>query len=255
MAKKWFNLTSRVLLFTVFTLVFILAGMVACKGEEEEEALEVDTANISEGINVTEEGVVEFEGTVKYTGGNFMYIPKVRGFDVHVQGSLDTGDLSSLEGKDVRGKGEFDPVNTSVLIVNSLELKDETGEYTPIYTKTEESVLENYLDLRARDEFVELIDLQYNDNEGWEGKEKAKVNGKLEQDGDDYKITLSDDRGRTSGTILVDNISDLALYYLEKLEIFNSYWFYLNVKDTVTWNERRRTRELFHADILFIGLF
>lgn len=255
MAKKWFNLTSRVLLFTVFSLVFILAGMVACKDGEEEEALEVDTANISEGINITEEGVVEFEGTVKYTGGNFMYIPKVRGFDVYVQGSLDTGDLSSLEGKDVRGTGEFDPVNTSVLIVNSLELKNETDEYTPIFTRTEEPVMENYLDLKTRDEFVELTDLQYNDNEGWEGKEKAKVQGKLEQDGEKYKIILSDERGRTTGTILVDNISELALYYLNKLDIFDTYWFYLNVKDTVSWNERRRTRELFHADIIFIGLF
>ncbi|MBN2244931.1 MAG: hypothetical protein JW755_03705 [Candidatus Aminicenantes bacterium] len=255
MAKNWFNLTSRVLLFTVFTLVFILAGMVACKGGEEEEALEVDTANISEGITITQEGMVEFEGTVKYTGGNFMYIPKVRGFDVYVQGSLDTGDLASLEGKEVRGKGEFDPVNTSVLIVNSLELKGETGDYTPIYTRTEEPVLENYLDLQTRDEYVELTDLQYNDNEGWEGKEKAKVNGKLEQDGDNYKIVLSDKGGRTSGTILVDNISDLAQYYLEKLGIFDSYWFYLNIKETVPWNERRRTRELFHADIIFIGLF
>jgi hypothetical protein len=254
MAKKCFNLTSRIILFSVFTLVFILAGMVACKGGEE-EVLEVDTANISEGINVTEEGVVEFEGTVKYTGGNFMYIPKVRGFDVYVQGSLDTGDLASLEGKDVRGEGEFDPVNTSVLIVNSLELKDETGEYAPIYTRTEEPVLENYLDLQTRDEYVELTDLQYNDNEGWEGIEKAKVNGKLEQDGDNYKIILSDKGGRTIGTILVDNISDLAHYYLKKLGLFDSYWFYLDVKETVPWNERRRTRELFHADIIFIGLF
>jgi len=255
MAKKWFNLTSRIILFSVFTLVIILAGMVACKGEEEEEALEVDTANISEGISVTEEGVVEFEGTVKYTGGNFMYIPKVRGFDVYVQGSLDSGDLSSLEGKDVRGKGEFDPVNISVLIVNSLELKDETGEYTPIYTRTEEPVLENYLDLQTRDKYVELTDLQYNDNEGWEGIEKAKVNGNLEQDGENYKIILSDERDRTIGTILVDNISDLAHFYLKKLDIFNSYWFYIEIKDTVPWNERRRTRELFHADIIFLGLF
>jgi hypothetical protein len=255
MAKKWFNLTSRVLLFTVFTFVFILAGMVACKGGEEEEISEIDAANISEGINVSEEGVVEFEGTVKYTGGNFMYIPKVRGFDVYVQGSLDTGDLVSLEGKDVRGTGEFDPVNTSVLIVNSLEIKDETGEYTPIYTRTEEPVMGNYLDLKARDEYVELKDLQYNDNEGWEGKEKAKVQGKLEQDGENYKISLSNDSGRPSGTILVDNISEVALYYLKKLDIFDTFWFYLNVKETVPWNERRRTRELFHADIIFIGLF
>jgi len=255
MAKKWFNLTSRILLFSVFTLVLILAGMVACKGGEEEEALEVDTADISEGINVTEEGVVEFEGTVKYTGGGFMYIPEVRGFDVFVQGSLDTGDLASLEGKDVRGKGEFDPVNTSVLIVNSLELKNETGEYTPVYTRTEEPVMENYLDLQTRDEFIELTDLQYNDNEGWEGIESAKVQGNLEQDGEEYKIILSGEGGRTIGTILVDNISELALYYLNKLEIFDNYWFYLDIKETVPWNERRRTRELFHADIIFIGLF
>ena len=42
---------------------------------------------------------------------------------------------------------------------------------------------------------------------------------------------------------------------LEKLGHFDKFWFYLDVKETVDWSQRRRTREMFHADVIFAGLF
>ncbi|MBU1338330.1 MAG: hypothetical protein KKD56_04595 [Acidobacteria bacterium] len=50
-------------------------------------------------------------------------------------------------------------------------------------------------------------------------------------------------------------MTDFADYYIKKLRLFNEFWCYLNVKETVDWGTRRRTRELFHADLLFAGLF
>jgi hypothetical protein len=53
----------------------------------------------------------------------------------------------------------------------------------------------------------------------------------------------------------VDSFSDYAQFYLQKLSLFEQFWFYLEVKDTVEWRARRRTREMFHADVLHAGLF
>jgi hypothetical protein len=54
---------------------------------------------------------------------------------------------------------------------------------------------------------------------------------------------------------LVDNFTDFGNYYLKKLRLFDKFWFYMNVKETIDWSERRRTREMFHADVVFAGLF
>ena len=68
-------------------------------------------------------------------------------------------------------------------------------------------------------------------------------------------MAILSDNDREVGKILVDNISDFAQYYVKKLGLFDRLWFYVNVKDTVEWSVRRKTRDLFHADILFAGLF
>jgi len=67
---------------------------------------------------------------------------------------------------------------------------------------------------------------------------------------------VSDDKGKEIGKILVDSTTDFAKYYIQKLKLFNNrLYFYLNIKDTVDVKVRRRTRELFHADIIFAGLY
>jgi len=39
------------------------------------------------------------------------------------------------------------------------------------------------------------------------------------------------------------------------LRLFNRFWFYLDIKDTVDKKVRLKTKELFHADVLLAGLF
>jgi len=70
-----------------------------------------------------------------------------------------------------------------------------------------------------------------------------------------YKIVVVDEEDQEVGKILVDSISDFAQYYVKKLGLFDYFWFYVTVKDTVEWSDRRNSRDLFHADIQFAGLF
>jgi hypothetical protein len=237
---------SRVL-GLLLLVCLLVAGPVACKKAEE--------GTEEEGLAV-KEGVIEFEGEVKVTEGKYIYLPKVRGFDLVVQGDLTSGALTDLVGKVIKGHGSFLPETPSVLVVDEIQLKNEAGEFDVVFTRVEDPVLDDYLDMTARDGFETLKDMAYNKAEGWEGKEKAKVYGQLqtEEDGAD-KILITDDRGREVGAILVDNMSDFARYYIKKLSLFNQFWFYMNVGETVDWSSRRRSRELFHADVLFAGLY
>lgn len=239
------NLRILVLVGLAFFLVFY--GSIACKKAEE--------ADIEEEAVTLEEGVIAFEGAVKLAVSKYLYIPEVQGFDIVVQGSLESGDVSSLVGKEVRGQGEFTSEKPSVLVVNTIEVKDEAGEWSPVFTRTEDALFEDFLDLNTRNEFKKLESLAYDKKDGWEGKGRAKVYGKLEQEGDAFKIAVLNDAGKETGKILVDSISDFSRYYIQKLGIFDRFWFYLSIKDTVDWSQRRRSREMFHADILFIGLF
>ena len=234
---------SRFLGITFLVCLLAVLGNMACQKTEEEAGLAV------------EEGILPFEGMVKVTQGNYLYVPEAQGFDIVVQGLLNSGDLSTLIDKEVRGEGEFSPDVPSILVANTIEVKDETGEWSSVFTKTEDVVLDDYLDLRARDGFQVIQELAYNKNEGWEGLENVKVRGQLVEIDGVYKIVVIDEEDQEIGKLLVDSISDFAQYYLKKLGIFDHFWFYVTVKDTVEWNIRRNSRELFHADILFAGLF
>jgi len=77
----------------------------------------------------------------------------------------------------------------------------------------------------------------------------------LEQNEDAVSIVVLNDKDREVGRIIVDNIDDVADFYIKKLNLFDKFWFYIDVKETVEWNTRRRSRELFHADVLFAGLY
>jgi hypothetical protein len=235
-------------LFLGLLLAFalIISGSIACQQAEEEvldEALE------------EEEGKLVFEGTPKLAVGNYLFMPEAQGFDIVVQGSVDGGDLTALVGQEVKLEGEIRPEQPSVLVADSIEVKETTGEYRSVFTRTEEPVLDEYLNFQARDEFEALDELKYDDNTGWEGKEKAKVYGNLEELEDSFRILVLDGEGKQVGYVLVDSISDYADFYLKKLVLFDKFWFYLNIKDTIEWRTRRRTSELFRADVLFAGLF
>lgn len=200
----------------------------------------------------------EFEGTVKVGVGKYFYLPSAKGFDIVVQGNIEGQDASFLMGKEVRVKGELLEGEPSVLVANSIEVKEGTL-YRTIFTRTESVKVEDYIDLKERAEFPVLTIKGYDKNKDWEGKEKAKIYGKLEKTeaagSESYKIVVFDDKGKEVGKILVDQATDFARYYIKKLRLFDKFWFYIKTKDTVDWKTRRQTRELFHADLLFAGLY
>ncbi len=236
--------------------ILMVTGSISCKQATEEETAEQDITVVKEGIN-------EFEGVVKVGFGKYFFIPGAQGIDMVVQGQLESGDASSLIDQGVRVSGEFSPERPSILVVDTIEVKESERQYRNIFTRTEEAVLDDYVDTKAREEFEVLKDLDYRKKEGWEGKQKAKIYGKLEkttvtegeEEKDVYSLIVLDGEERQPKKILVDNISDYTQYYLEKLRLFDQFWFYLEMKETVDWRVRRRSRELFHADVVFAGLY
>jgi hypothetical protein len=230
----------------LLAFALIVSGSIACQQADEgtqEEALQLD------------EGKLVFEGTPKLAIGKFFFMPEAQGFDIVVQGTVDGGDLTALVGQEVKVEGEIRPEQPSVLIADTIEIKETTGEYRSVFTRTEEPAMDEYLNLQARDGFEALDKLKYDDNEGWEGRENAKVYGSLEELDDSFRILVLDDEGKQVGYVLVDSISDYADFYLKKLHLFDKFWFYLKVKETIPWSTRRRTSELFNADVVFAGLF
>ncbi len=234
---------SRFLGIAVLACLLAIMGNIACQKSEEEAGLEV------------KEGIIQFEGTAKIIHGKYVYIPEVQGFDIVVQGSLNSGDLSTLIDKEIKGIGEFSPDVPSILVADTIEVKDETGGWSIVFTKTEDFVLDDYMDLQTRDGYKVIQELAYNKNENWEGLENVKIRGQLVEIDGVNKIVVVGEEDKEIGKILVDSISDFAQYYLKKLGLFDHFWFYVTVKDTVDWSDRRNSRDLFHADVLFAGLF
>jgi hypothetical protein len=238
---------SRLIGITLLFFLLVAIGPVACKSGEEGE-----TGEQAAGI---QEGIMPFEGTVKTVVGKYVFLPEVSGFDIVIQGSLASGTLEELVDKQIRGEGNISPDTPSILVANTIEVMEDSGDWTSIFTRTEDPILEDYLDLGARDAYVELADLSYDEKDLWEQNEMAKVYGKLEKSDAGDKIAVFDDEGAEIGKILVDNYTDFCQFYLGKLGHFDKFWFYLKVKETVDWSQRRRTREMFHADVVFAGLF
>jgi hypothetical protein len=241
---------TRVLLLSILTSLLVMAGTSACRRSVEEQ-------------QDTQENLIDFEGVAKVGIGKYLFVPEVQGFDIVVQGQVDSGDASVLVDKEIRGSGEFSPERPSILVANSIDVKESERNWRNVFTRSDEVVLDDYLDLKAREEFEVLADLEYDKKDGWEGKEKAKVYGNLWKETvteggeqkDVYRISILNEKDQEIGKILVDNISDAALFYVKKLSLFEKFWFYVAIKDTVPWRTRQRTSELFHADVLFSGLF
>ena len=234
---------SRFLGIAVLACLLVIMGNIACQKSEEEAGSEV------------KEGIIPFEGTAKVIHGKYVFLPELQGFDIVVQGSLNSGDLNTLIDKEIRGEGEFSPDVPSILVAVTIEVKDEMGGWSNVFTKSEDFTLDDYMDLQTRDGYMVLQELAYNENEGWEGLESVKIRGQLVEIEGVYKIVVVDDEDQEIGKILVDNISNFAQYYVKKLGVFEHFWFYVTVKDTVDWSDRRNSRDLFHADVFFAGLF
>jgi hypothetical protein len=197
----------------------------------------------------------EFEGTVKTGLGKYFYLPSAQGFDIAVQGQIESGDASTLTGKDVRVKGDLLDDNPSIFRADSIELKDASGSFRNVFTRTEDLVLDDCLDHVARESFPELKITSALKNEEWEGKGKVKIYGKIQKDTTPATILLTDEKDKEVGKIIIDKSTDYANYYMNKLRLFDKFWFYLNIKDTVDKKVRTKSKELFHADVLFNGLY
>ena len=91
----------------------------------------------------------------------------------------------------------------------------------------------------------------------WEGKGKVKVYGKYIPAADKTAAAISvlDDKGKETAKILVDSMSEYSNFYLKKLRLFDKFYFYLTVKDSVPANQRGKAKEVFHADVVFAGLY
>lgn len=214
----------------------ILAGTAACQKEAAESSEAAAQATLK-----------EYEGTVKTALGRYMYLPTAQGFDIVLQGF----DAASLVGKDVRVKGELLVEHPSVFLADSVEVKGGGDVYSTVYTRSDEFQMEDFVEVKAREGFQALEISGVNKPEEWEGKGQGKIYGKLV----DEAIVLSDDRGREVGKILIDGITTYAQYYIQKLRLFDSFWFYLNIKETVERRARTRNKELFHAEVVYAGLF
>jgi len=263
--RKWISMEGKgklekmtsILGLSLLAFLLVTAGSVSCKKKAEEVA-----APKEEGTAI-KEGINEFEGQAKVGFGNYLFVPAAQGFDIVVQGQVESGDASALEGKEVKVTGEYSYVRPSILIANSIDVKEAGGQYRNVFTRTAEPVLDDYLELKDREAFQPLKITSFNKSEEWEGKGKVKIFGKLEKTTVteagakkemDY-IVLSDEKGKEIGRIIVDRITDFALYYIKKLRLFDKFWFYITVKETVDRRVRTRTHELLHADVLFAGLF
>jgi hypothetical protein len=231
----------RLIVFNLLVLAVAIAGTSAAQEAGQQAAQEKPAAG----------GLTEFEGTVKIGLGKYFYLPSAKGFDVVVQGTIEGQDASALVGKDIRVRGSLLKDEPSVFVADSIEIK-EGGQYRSIFTRTAEVALEDHLDAKAREEYQALVITKIDRADEWEGKVKGKVYGKLEND---KSIVIMDEKGKEIGRILVDSRTTYADYYIKKLRLFDHFWFYIKIKDTVDARVRRRTRELFHADLVLAGLY
>jgi hypothetical protein len=197
-----------------------------------------------------EKTVSEFDGTVRTALGRYMYLSTAQGFDIVLPGF----DAATLVGKDVKIKGNLLLEHPPVFLADSVELKDASGAGSNVYTRSQEFQAEDFVEIKSRETVQALAITGIAKPEEWENKGQVKIYGKL-QKGDVTYIVLSDSKGKETAKIIVDSITTYANYYLEKLKLFDEFWFSLNIKDSVDRKVRTRTKEIFHADVIGVGLF
>ncbi|MBN2199936.1 MAG: hypothetical protein JW747_08840 [Candidatus Aminicenantes bacterium] len=249
--------TIAILGFFILSLCVVAALNSACgKQAGEEQAVTPEAGEVA----MIEEGLNTCEGTVRFVHGPFFYVPEIAGFDVVLPAGADA---SELEGRAVRVEGVFDMEKPSILAAERIDVREGESKYAKFFEKSEGQIDPPFLNQHDRNLYPALEIKKATASDAWEGKERGKVFGRLEKTSvaaeggqqDVFKISVSDDKGQSLGTILVDSISDYALYSIKKLRLFDDYWFYLNIKESVEAKARARSKELFHADVVFAGLY
>jgi hypothetical protein len=248
------NHSGRFLVLVLATGL-VLFGTLACgkKAGTEGTAGEEVAAPVSQEMSI-KEGVNEINGTVKSALGKYFYISQMPGFDLAAVGSFDA---ATLVDKDVKVKAEFHRDRSSLLLAQTIEIKGEGGIYSSAFTAATPAAPEDFFDQKVRAEYAELKIPNIAKAADWEGKGKVKVSGKYlpATDKTAAAISVLDDKGKETAKILVDSMSEYSSFYLKKLHLFDKFYFYLTVKESVPANQRAKAKEVFHGDVVFAGLY
>jgi hypothetical protein len=227
-----FSKKTAILLLSLAILV-VSAGSVACQKKAETPAAEVVKA------------VTEFEGTVRAALGRYMYLSTAQGFDIVLPGL----DAATMMGKTIKVKGNLLVDHPPVFLADTVESGGQT-----VYTRSQDFQAEDFIDMKVREAVKPLAVTGIGKPEEWEGKGEVKLYGTL-QKGDVNYIVLSDGKGKELAKIIIDSTTNYTNYYIQKLRLFDKFWFYLKVKDSVDKKIRTKTKEIFHADVVGAGLY
>ncbi|MCX6558970.1 MAG: hypothetical protein NTZ26_00515 [Candidatus Aminicenantes bacterium] len=247
-------------LFLVLALAAGLAlfGNMACSGKKAgtEGAAPAGgevVAPVSQEMSI-KEGVNDIAGTVKSALGKYFYISQMPGFDLAAVGQFDA---ATLVDKEVKVKAEFHRDRPSLLLAQSIEVKQDGGAFANVFTAASPASPEDFFDQKARAEFAEIKIANIMKAADWEGKGKVKLYGKYLPAADKSAAAISvlDDKGKETAKVLVDTMSEYSNFYLKKLRLFDKFYFYLTVKESVAANLRGKAKEVFHADVVFAGLY
>jgi hypothetical protein len=222
---------SALLVLSLAALI-AFAGSVACQKKAEQATEAVKTVD-------------EFTGTVRAALGRYMYLSAAQGFDIVLPGF----DAATLVGKTITVKGNLLPDHPPVFLADGVISNGQT-----IYTRTEDFKPEDFVEMKTREAVPALDITGFNKPEEWEGKTEGKIYGKLETN-EPSRIIISDEKGKPIAYVIVDSVSTYSDYYLQKLKLFDHFWFYLKIKESVERRDRTKTKQIFHADVFDVGLF
>lgn len=247
-----FKKSAKIAALILPVALVLLTGNIACSKKAETPAAGEKVA-VSQEMGI-KEGLNDVHGTVKRAFGRYFYIAQLPGFDIGVPGEFDA---ASLIDKEVQVKAEFNRQTPSLLVAQSIEVKEGEGQLKNVYTGTEKGVPADFFAPTLRPEYVPLTVTNVAKSADWEGKAKVRVFGRFNSGaaGKPSYISILGDKGQETARILVDSMSGFAEYYEKKLRLFDKFWFYLTVKESVPAKDRAKTKEIFHADVVYAGLY
>ena len=245
---------------SVLVVGLILFGSSACKKAAEKTGAPgkgAEAAAPGQQGTILVEGVNDVGGTVKSALGKYFYISQLPGFDIVANGPVDGGDATALLGKDVKMKVVFNRETPSLLVAQGIDVQEGPAQVKTVFSKADATIPEDYFTQKNRNDYPELKITGLNKSADWEGKGKSKVYGKLipGPGGQGNDISIQDASGKEIAKVVVDKITEFANYDVKKLRLFDTFWFYLNIKDSVDMKLRAKNKEVFHADVVFAGLY
>lgn len=238
----------------VLACLLILSGTTACK--KAENAAPAKTVAEKE-TNAIKEGVNDIAGTVKSALGKYFYVSQLPGFDIAIDGPVEGGDAAVLLGKDVKVKAAYSREKFSLLVAQAIEVKEGETQFKSVFAKADAAAPADFFLQKDRPDFAEIKIVNIAKSADWEGKGKGKAFGKIiaSADGKPAAISVVDDKGKETARIVIDSMTDYATYCLKKLRLFDTNWFYFNIKDSVDPKLRAKAKEVFHAEVVFAGLY